>query len=74
VIAADEPALGARAEAAGVHFGAWSDRASAMSVVLYATTERITREVPLSKHGDSGFFSAFVPGLPAGSLYGKRIV
>jgi len=73
VTRADEPTLGARTEATGVHFAAWSDRARVMSVVLYATPERIAREVPLSQHGDSGFFSAFVPGLHPGSLYGFRV-
>ncbi|HKO49566.1 MAG TPA: malto-oligosyltrehalose trehalohydrolase [Polyangiaceae bacterium] len=69
----DEPPLGAHAEAAGVRFTAWSDRARAISVVIYAEPKRIKAEIPLVPQAESGFFSGFVPGLQPGCLYDFRI-
>ena len=69
----DEPALGAHAERAGVRFTAWSDRAQAISVVIYAEPTQIAAELKLDPRADSGFFSGFVPGLEPGCLYDFRI-
>ena len=68
-----ELSLGAQATPEGVRFAAWSDHARSVSVVLYAAPGQISAEVPLDPHGDSGFFSGFVDGVQAGSLYDFRI-
>jgi len=70
---AEDLPLGAQAEPGGVRFLAWSDHARAISVVLYAQPKQIAGELPLNQHGETGFFSGFVPGLAPGNLYDFRI-
>ncbi|HET7541502.1 MAG TPA: alpha-amylase family glycosyl hydrolase [Polyangiaceae bacterium] len=65
--------LGAQAEAGGVRFSAWSDRARAMTVVIYSDPGQITQEVALAPEGESGVFGGFVPRLAPGALYDFRI-
>jgi maltooligosyltrehalose trehalohydrolase len=65
--------LGARLEAGGVRFWAWSDAARSLSVVLYEAPGQIAREVPLAEASEAHFFGAFVACLGAGSLYDFRV-
>lgn len=65
--------LGAHPEAAGVRFTAWSDRARAISVVIYADPKHATREIALLRLGDSGFFGVLAADLGPGTLYDFRI-
>jgi len=65
--------LGASLEAGGVRFTAWSDHASAVSVLVYESVGQIKRELALTQQDGSGHFSGFVEGLGPGSLYDFRI-
>jgi maltooligosyltrehalose trehalohydrolase len=71
--ALDGARLGAHAEAGGIRFTAWSDRARSITVVIYAESRRIAAEIPLVAEGDSGFFSELAAGLAPGTLYDFRI-
>jgi len=66
-------ALGAHAEAFGVRFSAWSDRAHTVAVVLYVEPGQIAEEFPLLPQAEAGLFYAFVPGLVPGALYDFRV-
>lgn len=70
---AEGPALGARLEAEGVRFTAWSDHARRVSVVLYERPGQISREVELPPLGETGTFTAHVAGVLSGALYDFRI-
>ncbi|MES1173637.1 MAG: alpha-amylase family glycosyl hydrolase [Myxococcales bacterium] len=70
---ADGVSLGARPEASGVRFLAWSDTARAISLVLYETPGQIARELPLVAAPEAHFFGAFVAGLGPGALYDFRV-
>ena len=65
--------LGAHPEPGGVRFTAWSDRAAAISAVVYDAPGRVRRELQLAPRGDGGFFTILGDGLEPGCLYDFRI-
>lgn len=65
--------LGAFAEAAGVRFAAWSDRASRISVLLYDRQTKESAEVELTRLDSSGIFAGFVENLAPGARYDFKV-
>ncbi|MBL8581242.1 MAG: glycogen debranching protein GlgX, partial [Rhizobiaceae bacterium] len=69
---ADARKLGATVEAGGIGFAVWSGAASRIDVSIFDQAGEVeTARIPLHRGGD-GVFSAFAPGLPAGTRYGYR--
>src|SRR5690606_22250695 len=56
--------------ASGVHFRVWAPVWRAVEVVIEWPDRRA---VPLEREGESGYFSALVPGLGAGATYRYRL-
>ncbi len=67
------PTLGARIEAAGVRFTAWSDKAREVSVVLYDRPNEPTREIALGRSDDPHTFMTLVRQVRAGALYDFKL-
>jgi maltooligosyltrehalose trehalohydrolase len=65
--------LGAVAEASGVHFAAWSDKARRISVVLYDLAGEECAEFALERSAISGIFSGIMRGVEPGALYKFRV-
>ncbi len=70
---AEGPSLGARSEAAGVRFTAWSDKARDVSVVLYDRHNEPSREVALGRTEEPHTFMTFVRQLRPGALYDFKL-
>jgi maltooligosyltrehalose trehalohydrolase len=70
---AEGASLGARCEAAGVRFSAWSDKARDVSVVLYDRPGQPSREVPLGRAEEPHTFVTVVRDVRAGALYDFRL-
>ena len=66
------PALGAHLCAHGVHFSVWAPDAHGVDVCLFEPGATVESKRVAMQPAGNGVWSAFVPGVGAGQLYGLR--